>query len=253
MYKILIAEDEPLVRKGIVTLIDFNSLEISQVFEAANGEIAWEIVQKENPDIILTDINMPHMDGITFSKLVKKFNPDTLIIFLTGYDYFEYAVSALKLGATDFIMKPITKKEIEVIITEAVNQLKDKEVSFDLNDIMSSNNCNVIATEWRDEIKNKIDEKLDDSNLSLQSLADDLGYNASYLSSLIKNKLGITYQEYLTKNRIKKAKILLLTTSLKNYEIAEEVGFENVNYFSLRFKQVTGVSPREYRKRADRK
>jgi two-component system response regulator YesN len=80
----------------------------------------------------------------------------------------------------------------------------------------------------------------------LTSVAHSLGYAPNYLSSLFKNLFGVPFQEYVLSHRLEKAKLLLLTTSLKNYEIAERVGFEDVNYFNTRFKLKYGVSPKQY-------
>ncbi|ALS02098.1 AraC family transcriptional regulator [Enterococcus silesiacus] len=250
MYKILVVEDEPLVRKGIVTLIDFKRLEIDQIFEAGDGKKALEIVAKESPHIILTDINLPYLDGLTFAKKVKLLLPKTVIIFLTGYDYFEYAVSALKLGADDYILKPVTKQDVEELLTQAINKLKSDLLCQQLNDVSIARAGDQKEGTLADTLKQTIEEQLSNPLLSLTWLAHKLGYNSSYLSSVIKKTLGTTFQDYVSKKRIEQAKVLLLATTLKNYEIAGKVGFEDVNYFSLRFKQVTGLSPRQYKKEA---
>ena len=79
-------------------------------------------------------------------------------------------------------------------------------------------------------------------------MAFQLGFSPSYLSVLIKKELGLPFQDYLIQERMKKAKLLLLTTDLKIYEIAEQVGFDDMNYFSQRFKQVVGLTPRQFKK-----
>ena len=112
MYSILIVEDEPIIRKGIASLVDFESLGISTVQEAENGEQALTMIQEHTPDILLTDINMPKMDGITLAQLARSEFPQLRIIFLTGYDYVDYLLSAVKLGVDDYILKPVTKTEI---------------------------------------------------------------------------------------------------------------------------------------------
>ena len=98
------------------------------------------------------------------------------------------------------------------------------------------------------ELEEAIHSRLADSQLTLKDLALQLGFSPSYLSVLIKKTLGLPFQEYLIQERMKKAKLLLLTTDLKIYEIADQVGFEDMNYFSQRFKQVVGVTPRQYKK-----
>lgn len=248
MYKLLVVEDEPLIRRGIVRLIDFDNLEIGPIFEAGDGEEALKIVEKEAPHIILTDINLPYVDGLTFAQKAKILLPDVILIFLTGYDYFDYAVTALKLGADDYILKPVTKKEVEVLLTKSITKLKSKKLNIELEQLNSSNEKILLETTLGEMIKQRIDKELENSSLSLNFLAEIFGYNASYLGVIIKKTLGINFQEYVTEKRIETAKILLLATSLKNYEIAQKIGFDDVNYFSIRFKQITGVSPSTYKK-----
>lgn len=252
MYKLLVVEDEPLIRQGIVSLINFVEMEIEQVFEAADGQQGLKIVEKEQPDIILTDINLPYLDGLTFAKKVKLLFPQTVIVFLTGYDYFDYALTALKLGADDYLLKPVTKQEVEELLVKAVTKLKTMQKVQKLTAVMAKQEQIVKEIDPSLSLKKIIDQQLANPLLSLVGLADELGFNASYLSGLIKKKLGVPFQDYVATARIEQAKVLLLATSLKHYEIAEKVGFEDVNYFSLRFKQITGLSPRQYKKEAER-
>ncbi|MCW6659795.1 response regulator [Aerococcaceae bacterium NML191292] len=242
MYRLLVVEDEPLVRRGITSLIDFSQFQIGEVREAENGQIAWDLIQQSPPDILLTDINMPQMDGIQLARKVKEYYPDVHIIFLTGYDYFEYAVSAVKLGADDYVLKPISRKDVEEMLTQVTQKLmKDKQVQR-VKELLAEEKSDNI------EIERIIQSQLYDSQLSLKSLAQQLGFNATYLSTLIKKELGISFQDYVVQQRIHQAKLLLLTTDLKIYEIALKIGFEDVNYFSSRFRQVVGVTPKQYQK-----
>ncbi len=101
MYNLLIVDDEPLVRRGIKSLVDFTQLNIELVFEATNGQEALDIMMDQHIDFILADINMPKMDGLTFADKAKRVNPHIRIALITGYDYFDYAVQALKIGVDD--------------------------------------------------------------------------------------------------------------------------------------------------------
>jgi len=136
MYSILIVEDEPIIRRGIASLIDFESLGISTVHEVENGEQALQKIREEAPDILLTDINMPTMDGITLAQLARAEFPQLRIIFLTGYDYVDYLLSAVKLGVDDYILKPVTKTEIESLLIKVVSKLNEEEkqrINLDLS------------------------------------------------------------------------------------------------------------------------
>ena len=96
-------------------------------------------------------------------------------------------------------------------------------------------------------VREYMNEHLFDSDLSLGYMAENLGFNSSYLSGIIKQIYGIPFQEYLTLKRMEQAKILCLSTDMKNYEIAEEIGYEDVNYFTNRFKKTFGITPKQFK------
>lgn len=240
MYKMMIVEDEYLVRQGIASLIDFEHLDMEVLAEAENGLEAWELFQKEQADILLTDINMPQMNGIRLAQLVREHYPATHIVFLTGYDDFDYALSAVKLGADDYLLKPFSKADVEEMLVKVKSKLDKEGKRQQISDLVQQSEESSLAQ--------LIQERLADQDLSLKSLAQNLGFSPSHLSVILKKELGMPFQDYLIQERMKKAKLLLLTTDLKIYEIAEQVGFEDMNYFSQRFKQVVGVTPRQFKK-----
>lgn len=240
MYKLMIVEDEYLVRQGLSSLLDFEKLNMEVLAEAENGVEAWELFQKEQADILLTDINMPLMNGLRLAQLVKEHYPDTHIVFLTGYDEFDYALSAVKLGADDYLLKPFSKADVEEMLLKVRDKLDREEKRQQIHDLLQKREESSLAQ--------LIQERLADQDLSLKSLAQDMGFSPSHLSVVLKKELGIPFQDYLIQERMKKAKLLLLTTDLKIYEIGEQVGFEDMNYFSQRFKQIVGVTPRQFKK-----
>lgn len=252
MYSILIVEDEPIIRRGIASLIDFESLGISTVQEVENGEQALEKIREEAPDILLTDINMPKMDGITLAQLVRTEYPQMRIIFLTGYDYVDYLLSAVKIGVEDYILKPISKSDVSEIIVKLVSSLqkerKDKEIEKVLEKITTvDTQDNIAKNNYKELIQNIIEESYTDSQFTLSVLSEKLDLSSGYLSIMFKKNFGIPFQDYLLQKRMEKAKLLLLTTELKNYEIAEQVGFEDVNYFITKFKKYYQITPKQYR------
>lgn len=243
MYSILIVEDEPIIRRGIASLIDFESLGISTVQEVENGEQALEKIREEAPDILLTDINMPKMDGITLAQLARTEYPQMRIIFLTGYDYVDYLLSAVKIGVEDYILKPVTKSEIEALLVKVVAKLNEEKRQRELL-ALASEEDSFSGTQHFEKL---ILEQLSNPNLALGELAKQLGFSTNYLSLLIKKELGMSFQEYVTQQRIQRAKRLLLSTDMKIYEVALAVGIEDMNYFSYRFKSIVGVSPKSFR------
>lgn len=128
MYKLLIVEDERWEREGLVDFLNWSELEISIVGAAVNGLQGLELAEKYNPDIIITDIKMPIIDGIEFSGKVRDFLPDCRIIIVTGYDDFEYAKVSIQLGVNVYLLKPVRKDEL-------LNALKRivKDISEDIS------------------------------------------------------------------------------------------------------------------------
>lgn len=116
MYTILIVDDEPIVREGIRKRIQWAEHGFECIGDCENGRDALEAVTRHQPDVVLTDINMPYMDGLELSRHITERFPKTKIIILTGFDDFEYAQQAVKLQVTDFILKPVTSAEIREML-----------------------------------------------------------------------------------------------------------------------------------------
>jgi two-component system response regulator YesN len=128
MIKVFLVEDEIVMREGIKNGIDWEKEGYDFVGEAGDGELAYPLIQKTRPDILLTDIRMPFMDGLELSRLVRKELPDTKIIILSGYDDFQYAKEALRLGVTDYLVKPVAAaKLLEAIHAVAVKIEEEQE------------------------------------------------------------------------------------------------------------------------------
>ena len=106
---------------------------------------------------------------------------------------------------------------------------------------------NIAKNNYKELIQNIIEESYADSQFTLSVLSEKLDLSSGYLSIMFKKNFGIPFQDYLLQKRMEKAKLLLLTTELKNYEIAEQVGFEDVNYFITKFKKYYQITPKQYR------
>ena len=133
MYKILIVDDEKIERKGISLL--FRRMDIEcDLAEAVNGQDALEYLMENEADILLTDVKMPHMDGIELIRQIKDrdINQNMKIIIISGYSDFEYAKLAVKLGVSDYILKPVDPKEFEATMKKTVKELEDKKLEQDI-------------------------------------------------------------------------------------------------------------------------
>lgn len=118
MLKIFLAEDEVIVRETIKRMIPWEDLGVELVGEAADGEMALPLLLRQKPDLLITDIKMPFMDGLTLAKVAKKEIPGLKVVILSGYDDFNYAKQAINIGVEDYLLKPITKNALIERLTE---------------------------------------------------------------------------------------------------------------------------------------
>ena len=112
MYSVFLVDDEPILLEGIRSKIDWESIGLNFAGEATDGEIALSMMQEIKPDILITDVKMPFMDGLELSSAIKKIQPWIKIIILSGHDEFDYAKKAISIGVEDYLLKPFTANEV---------------------------------------------------------------------------------------------------------------------------------------------
>ncbi len=126
MVKVFLVEDETIIRRGIRDNIDWESYGFEFAGEAGDGEYAYPLILKTKPDILITDIKMPFMDGLELSRLVKKSLPNTRIIVLSGYNEFDYAKEAIKIGISDYLLKPISSVGIIDALKKVAEEIREE-------------------------------------------------------------------------------------------------------------------------------
>lgn len=129
MYRLILADDEADVREGVLHEIDWERGGFEVVDRAENGREALEMVERWQPDVLVTDIRMPFMDGLELSERVRRLRPDTKIIILTGYDEFEYARRSIQLGIEEFVLKPFSSQELLQALQKVKAEL-DREIAL---------------------------------------------------------------------------------------------------------------------------
>ena len=135
MYRILVVDDEKIERKGVMFL--FKQMDIDcEIVEIVNGQVALEYLENNEVDILLTDVKMPHMDGMELIKQIKErnLNPNMKIIIVSGYSDFEYAKLAVKLGVSDYILKPVDPREFEPTLRKILDELDSQKYEQDLKE-----------------------------------------------------------------------------------------------------------------------
>ena len=127
MYKVLIVDDEKMIRMGMKKVLPWDELGVGEVYTAATGKEALEILDEQHPEILITDIQMTEMTGLELIEEAKKCVPDLRVIVLTGYDNFEYARQSLRLKVQDFFLKPIEEEELANAVKNQVEYLEQQK------------------------------------------------------------------------------------------------------------------------------
>lgn len=127
LNRILIVEDDRIIRKSIVQ-IDWKSIGAEVVAEASNGKDALKLIDQHEPQLVITDINMPRMDGVVFSQNLRQSNPEIRIIFLSGYDDFEYLQNALQVQSDDYLLKPVSQEKLLASVEKAIAKWEDRSI-----------------------------------------------------------------------------------------------------------------------------
>ncbi|MCL2864497.1 MAG: response regulator [Lachnospiraceae bacterium] len=125
MIKVLIVDDERIIRLGIRSVVPWDSFGVKEVFEAASGKAAMKIIEKEHPDLVITDIQMAEMTGLELIAKIRQWKEDTRIIVLTGYDEFDYARECLRMQVQDFLLKPVDEENLIQIIKNEIQYISD--------------------------------------------------------------------------------------------------------------------------------
>lgn len=253
MYRILLADDELIFLDFLKNVIPWNDYGCEICACRQDGASAYEYIEKYKPDIVFIDINMPQKTGLEVCRLLKENNIWTKLVIMTGHDEFSFAYQAIKLGIDDYLLKPFSEEELETALKKVIGALeKERQNNYVKTDKAADEFESMEESATKYEIMSKrIEEYLFENYskhfLSLEMIAQDLGFESSYLRRIFKWKTGITIMQKLEDIRIKKAKKLLCSGRYRNREIASMVGFSDQYYFSKRFKQICGMSPTEYR------
>lgn len=359
MYRVMIVDDMDIIRLELRRLPVWGGKSGFYIFqEAKSGEDALNKLFEEPADVVITDIKMPKIDGIELLEQIIENKLCSCVVLMSDFSEFAYARQGIKLGAFDYLVKPVTeedlnslleraceflsnrKREIEhlkrletaleekndenfsredilhvtgfiqngdIRAIDAVSHLSGRIISAMDSDVTKAEgalkklfqkildeliNDNSWLTKFMDNstlndteayqlnisharacIKDKI-EKITlifnrlqygfkdrditwqacrhvleniDRNVSLKTVAEHMFMNKTYFSEVFKQKTGIAFIEYLTMVKMERAKVLLSSNCMKTYEVAEKIGFKDVEYFSRVFKKYTGLSPAKFR------
>lgn len=254
MYRVLLVEDEEIIRKGIRLSVPWEESGCCVVGEAGNGVEGKALIEELKPDIVVTDINMPVMDGLTMIAETK-YRYDYAAVILSGYSEFEYAREAIRSGVSSYVLKPLDMGEMKEALDQAV--LESKNIHY-------LRRRNEATEEWRDisllEKEREYQDPVVDqvlayiganyqNKITLAELAQEFHYSERYINQRFQKALGTTVIEYLNRYRIQKALGILKKGELPISEVGWECGIGEYKYFNYVFKKYMGCSSKEYQSR----
>ena len=251
MYRVLLVDDEQIERMALAKKIDRYYGDKVNIYHAVNGREAVDMCSDHKNDIIIMDISMPEMNGVMAAKYIRQIDDKCSIIFLTAYDDFEYERNAIKIRALDYLLKPCDINDLLAVMDMAIQKL-DRECDF------KGNTKENKPERKRENVKNfdeqttikYLREYVENNytfDISMQEVAEDMGYSDAYFSKLFKQYFNQNFTAYLTEYRIKKAKELLTDTNNSIKDISRMVGYEDSNYFAKIFKRIVGEIPSKFR------
>lgn len=262
MHKVMIIDDEPIIVEGLRRSVAWDKFGCEVVACAYNGAEGRQLIIEHRPDIIFLDICMPEMDGLSMVAALKSEYSDMQIAVLTGFRDFEYAKTAINLGVCRFLLKPSNMDEIEEAIAFMVSRIhensyledggrlnKDRafekhvyDDSFNEKETHEEAAGNFIVRKALEYMGEHYNEKL-----MLAEVSEKIYVSQWHLSKLLNKETGQNFSELLNGIRIRKAQDLLKNPSYRIADVADMVGFGEVNHFSKVFKKINGLSPNEFR------
>ena len=283
MYTMVLLDDEKIVLQGIQKVCEKEDCGFLVKGAFVDPLKALDALPELRPHLIITDVRMPQMDGLEFARRAKEILPESEIVILSGYRDFSYAQTAMQIGVSDYLLKPIKKTDFGDMLHRMYERLEAKigqaayyqvldgyvrglvgeeEVKHVVSSVQPANVAQrpgVLAKEGEQSPTKIVRDALYyirrhyNENISLTDVAEHINVNKSYLCDVFKKEQKVTILQYMTNLRIEKAKELLLHTDMKMYEISVEVGYNDYTYFSQIFKRNTGETLSEFRKKAGSK
>ena len=248
---VILIDDEEVAVNALRRRVDWNKYGADEVYVASSAGQARELFREKTIDVMLSDIEMPQGGGLELFEWVKTYYPAVECVFVTCHPEFEYVRKAMQLGSADYILKPIDYEELdevltrlvervrrhrrtEVILPEAADPAADEGDEGEKQDIVAA-------------VKRYVREHISE-DIYIADIAGQVYLNEQYLMRTFKKITGISILEFITDERVRLAKELLVSTDHPVKQVADNVGYGNYSYFTKLFKRNTGLTPQAYRR-----
>ncbi len=259
LQRILIAEDEEIARLALRRICERSGCPVEVVSEVGTGRQVIEAVELVRPDIVLLDVVMPGMDGLAAARAVRQRYPATRIVIVSAHENFEYAQQALRLGATDYLLKPVRPEQLVHLLQILCADHEDGKAQVDVETTSRQDKQEPGAHNSKEPARKNphahVLKRACDyiaahymQTITLEQVAEQVALAPTYFSRIFKQQMGCTFVEYLTQVRLEEARRLLRTTGMSVTEISYAVGYQSPNYLSELFRAVEGVTASAYRR-----
>lgn len=236
MIKVILIDDESIVRKGLTATINWQKFNMEVVGDAANGQRGWELFLEKSPEVVITDIVMPELNGIELAQKIKHFTPDTKILLLSCHRDFEYAQEGMRLGASGYILKTAFQdEEFEAYLqqfTDEINKSKEEiQISANTDKFKIEQKFKVVLDKLPDPIQKAVYLITSDLSRSFSSVevAHNIGLSRSHFSTLFKKSVGESFYAFTEKMKLDSASELLESTTLLCKRLGRWLGYRTVN------------------------
>lgn len=251
MNVVLIVEDEILEREFLTILVRDELLPEDTILTCESGAQAIQMAKQYRPNIILMDLLIPEIDGLTVIQEIRKFLPTTCISILSAYSDFSYAQKAISLQVFEYLLKPIKPNVFREVFCRMLKSTSTRYVQSieetpEEKLIEPKENLQCFIEEAIIYIKEHYKEKL-----TLELVASKVFVNPKYFSHVFKKEIGIAFTDYINQLRMQYACKLLETTHYQAYRISNECGFSDPSYFNRVFCAKMNMTPQTYRKYAN--
>jgi len=241
-YRCIVVEDEALIRRNLIRRIQTCDPSFEVIGEAIDGVSAMELIDTQIPDVVVTDVQIPAMDGLELAQNIRFNYPSIQIVIVSGHNNFEYLKKALRYQVVDYLLKPISDTELQEVLSRVRINLANLPVSAE-----NTEQHTLTAEESVVYIQNYIAEHFNET-FTLEDAANHIHYSAVHLSRIFKKVTDQTPLQYMIHLRVHEAcRLLLSEQSLSVAAVGERVGYEDPFYFSRMFHKYIGVYPSEYR------
>jgi len=240
----MIVDDEAAILNGIRHLIVKENTLFTDIVSIQDSVEAVRAMQTFKPDLLITDIQMPGMNGLELIREAQSLKIKRFVI-LTGHDVFEYARQAVRLGAVDYLLKPVDPKELSALLARLSLEMVEEESFTDRSDgheeEVRDSNANI--RKFKDFIQRNFMR-----DLSLEEVASHLQLHPNYVCILLKRETNMTFLQYLRTVRIERAKALLSGQPRLSLDaVAKSVGYDSPRHFYKTFKHLVGQTPGTFR------